>query len=270
MWGDFLRGTAVALLCISTCVLIEHIAPIDRYTLKQRIAGFVMQLGGGWLALLLVTPVQELWDSVGVKPYLIPLWHWLKPLGVTGFIIQVLLVIVIVDFLSYWRHRAEHRWFWPIHVVHHAPTELHAVNDLTHPLAALISFAFITIPMSLISFGGPAVPTVVGVIGMGLGVYIHSPTSAHLGPLWKVVVDPRFHRIHHSLEPRHFDKNFGIMLSVWDSVFGTAYWPQKGEHPKVGVDEYPAPRNFREYLLLPLARIGQREFDDVRMSSQSS
>ena len=67
-----------------------------------------------------------------------------------------------------------------------------------------------------------------------------------------MIVDPRFHRIHHSLEPRHFDRNFAVCFSFWDSLFGTAYWPKKGEWPAVGVKEYPAPRNFWEYLMLPL------------------
>ena len=37
-----------------------------------------------------------------------------------------------------------------------------------------------------------------------LTYYIHSPIDVHFGRLRKVLVDNRFHRIHHSIEPRHF------------------------------------------------------------------
>lgn len=50
------------------------------------------------------------------------------------------------------------------------------------------------------------------------GFYIHSPVDVHFWPMRKVLVDNRFHRIHHSLEPRH-----SIRTSGSASASGTAY-----------------------------------------------
>ena len=36
-----------------------------------------------------------------------------------------------------------------------------------------------------------------------------------------VLVTPSHHRVHHSLEARHIDRNFGGVLIVWDRLFGT-------------------------------------------------
>jgi len=36
------------------------------------------------------------------------------------------------------------------------------------------------------------------------------------------VVSPVFHSIHHSVEPRHHNRNYSAMFSVWDYLFGTA------------------------------------------------
>src|SRR5690348_8430022 len=82
----------------------------------------------------LMWPLLKLWGALGIRALAtIPLWRWLAPLGTAGIIIQWLIGVLIADFFIYWRHRAEHKWFWPIHAVHHAPTELHAANDIGHP-----------------------------------------------------------------------------------------------------------------------------------------
>jgi sterol desaturase/sphingolipid hydroxylase (fatty acid hydroxylase superfamily) len=160
------------------------------------------------------------------------------------------------DFLVYWRHRAEHKWFWPIHVVHHSPTELHAANDIGHPAQVWINALFVSIPMSLIQFDGPGTPVYILFVVTLLTYYIHSPVDVHFGPLRKLLVDNRFHRIHHSLEERHFDKNFGICFSIWDRLFGTAYDPAPEEWPSVGVAGVDPPRSLADYVLLPLRVAG--------------
>jgi len=50
----------------------------------------------------------------------------------------------------------------------------------------------------------------------------HSRIKWRFGPLSKVLATPRFHSFHHSAEPRHHNKNFGGLLSIWDHMFGTA------------------------------------------------
>jgi sterol desaturase/sphingolipid hydroxylase (fatty acid hydroxylase superfamily) len=82
--------------------------------------------------------------------------------------------------------------------------------------------------------------------------FLHSPSSLHFGPLRHVIADNRYHRIHHSVEPRHFDKNFAILFSFWDRLFGTAYHPAPDEWPDVGLAEVDQPGAMKEWLDLPL------------------
>src|SRR5678809_428658 len=141
---SILFDTGVAIFLISVCILIEQIAVIERYTLRQRVPGLVMNTVGTILSTGLSWPLQKLWGELGLAPAMIlPLWNWLEPLGALGYAIQFLLLITIADFLAYWRHRAEHKWFWAIHVVHHSPTELHAANDIGHPVQIVFSLLFI-------------------------------------------------------------------------------------------------------------------------------
>ena len=106
--------------------------------------------------------------------------------------------------------------------------------------------------MSLVQFDHPVTPAVVGFLVMLLSYLIHSPIDVPFGPLRKLLVDNRFHRIHHSIEPRHFDRNFGICFSVWDRLLGTAYDPAPDEWPEVGIADAPAPRDLKDFLLMPV------------------
>jgi sterol desaturase/sphingolipid hydroxylase (fatty acid hydroxylase superfamily) len=56
------------------------------------------------------------------------------------------------------------------------------------------------------------------------------------------------------VEPRHFDKNFGIFTTLWDSVFGTAYFPAKDEWPQAGVADFPEPQSVVEFLFARFMR----------------
>lgn len=251
--ANIATATLLVLLALLTGIVLEHVGPLERYTLRARLPGFLMNAVGTFLSFALVGPVSHAWQAIGLGTLLtVPLWRWLEPLGILGYATQIALLVAFADFLAYWRHRAEHAWFWRIHVVHHAPRELHAANDIAHPLQAVYSFGFIAVPLSLIQFDGPDTPFVVGAIVILAAIYIHSPVQWHFGPLRRLFVDNRFHRIHHSLEERHFDKNFGIFLSVWDHLFGTAYEPGE-EWPAVGVAGVNPPRTVVEYLALPLA-----------------
>jgi sterol desaturase/sphingolipid hydroxylase (fatty acid hydroxylase superfamily) len=252
---------AQAAILLATCITIEHIAVIERYSMRDRIPGLVMQLVGSVASFVLIWPVSQAWQEVA--PWVvIPLWDWLRPLGAVGLALQFLLLLMVADFLAYWRHRMEHsRWWWPIHKVHHAPTELHAANDIGHPVQIFFTFLFITMPMSLFKLSGPEIPLALFLTSWFLSIYIHSPIDFHFGPLRRLVVDNRFHRIHHSLEPRHFDRNFGICFSVWDQMFRTAYFPTDEEWPKVGVAGVSAPRTITDFLMLPLDNLAN---DNVR------
>lgn len=249
----FTSGVLPIVYVILVCCIIEQIGVIERYSLAAKIPGFLMNIVQIVLSAVLTWPINRLWTWLGIEAFVtIPLWRWLQPLGAPGYVLQFLTLILVADFLAYWRHRAEHAWFWPVHAVHHAPTELHAANDIGHPVQVWFSLLFISVPLSLIQIDGPGTPVAVLFIVVLLSYYIHSPVSIHFGPLRKVLVDNRFHRIHHSLEERHFEKNFGICFSLWDRLFGTAYDPAPNEWPAVGLASVPAPRSLREFLLLPL------------------
>jgi lathosterol oxidase len=73
----------------------------------------------------------------------------------------------------------------------------------------------------------------------------------HLGPLNRLVADNRYHFIHHSRDPRHFNSNFAAIFPVIDVMFGTWRKPGRGL-PETGLDGQLAPSTLAGYLLARL------------------
>lgn len=46
----------------------------------------------------------------------------------------------------------------------------------------------------------------------------HSHIDLPFGPFEWIFISPKQHQVHHSTNPDHFDKNFGVSLSVWDGL----------------------------------------------------
>lgn len=233
-------------MVLSLVILIEQVAPRHRVPLRERFPGIVYLPILPILVMLAGLPLSHLWQMLGVRP-LFSLRDLHPAVGLVA-------ALLILDFLRYVEHRLEHRLWWPVHSLHHAPASVHASSVLAHPLIAIPEFFVIAVPLSFLDIG------VAGYFWLTLAVIfqdfvIHSPLSVHLGPLRRLIVDNRFHRIHHSLEPRHFDRNFAITFSIWDRLFGTAHFPAKGEWPDVGVEGIDQPRTAIRYIAAPLANL---------------
>lgn len=173
-----------------------------------------------------------------------PWVHWLM------YLIAPLSGMIIFDFFGYWLHRAQHKWFWRLHAVHHSIEELSGINSYFHWTEQFFRIAFISLPAAYL-IGIDAIQTVfiIELLFRLQDYYLHSPSTIHFGPVVRrVIADNRFHRIHHSREKHHFDKNFGAGTSIWDQLFGTAYFPTKNEWPLVGVAGQPEAKTICEYV----------------------
>jgi sterol desaturase/sphingolipid hydroxylase (fatty acid hydroxylase superfamily) len=240
----FLVAIGVAFAGIAT--LMELPRSIEPIPLRSRLVGLGFMVVGGALGGWATWALAHLWQHLGVAPLLVV--HS-AALGTVGGIVAWLL---LSDFAAYWNHRFQHRFLWPIHAVHHSQTELCAATSYTHFLEQPFRLLATGIPLSLVQFGFPAAPFAIIATRELLEFFIHSPTRLHFGPFAKVFVDNRFHRLHHSREPRHFDTNFGILFSFWDRLFGTAVEPVPGHWPAVGIEGHGPPRGLIDYMLFPL------------------
>jgi hypothetical protein len=64
--------------------------------------------------------------------------------------------------------------------------------------------------------------------------------------------NPQYHRIHHSVEPQHLNKNFCRIFPVFDVIFGTAWRPGKDEFPVTGLMPRETATGFLDGIIWPV------------------
>lgn len=184
-----------------------------------------------------------------------------------------------VDCLGYWYHRLSHTIpaLWNLHHVHHSAPEFNIVSSFrSHPVETIVSRTFVAIPTTALFIPDTSS------LGAGVLAYFaltkllnllqHSEIKSALGWAGKLVVSPAHHRIHHSINPDHFDRNFGNSLIIWDKLFGTYCTASRNDIDaiEIGLDDYDKKSGVAAYLwstyslflrgaLSPIAKaLGQR------------
>ena len=151
---------------------------------------------------------------------------WTSPAG-------WLLALVCYDFLYYWNHRLGHEVgiFWAAHVVHHQSQHYNLSTALRQPATyALLGWVFY-LPMALAGVP-PLVFAVVGLIDLLYQFWIHTEQIGSMGRFDRWFASPSNHRVHHAVNDRYLDKNYGGVLMLWDHLFGT-FEPEDPEEPCV-------------------------------------
>ena len=165
----------------------------------------------------------------------LPTFH-LEPLwpGVTDLaLVSLVLYLLLFDFVDYWLHRAQHRfnWWWQLHALHHSQRQMtlwsdnrnHLLDDLLRDLVLVAVAVFVGI--------GPGQFVAVVACTQLLESLSHANWRASFGPvLGRVLVSPRFHRLHHAIGIGHESQgpgslgghNFAVLFPVWDIVFRSA------------------------------------------------
>jgi len=158
---------------------------------------------------------------------------------------QFVVVILLSDFLSWLGHYIRHKVpvFWEFHKIHHSQSQLNYFSARrNHPLDLLTNTLIRFLPWTLLGLD-LALPgfviwrTVNGVYEM----FVHANIRTNLGLLRYVLVTPQTHRVHHSLQPEHMDKNFGNFFAIWDFLFRTQCMDFK-VYPALGVTDANCPR----------------------------
>ncbi|WP_369818478.1 sterol desaturase family protein [Synechococcus sp. MIT S9508] len=187
-------------------------------------------------------------------------------------IFWVALTFAAGDFLHYWGHRVHHEFspLWKIHELHHSATHMTGFTVMrTSPLEQMIK-ALIFLPLAIPIYWASSKAidslSIYSVIGFTLFTAYkhinqwvgHSELYLRLPkPLSIVLMSPCDHWVHHSKDPRHFNKNYGTFLKCWDQMFGTYVYVNKHQAKAIsfGVTDtsYNRYNPLIEYFILPLA-----------------
>jgi sterol desaturase/sphingolipid hydroxylase (fatty acid hydroxylase superfamily) len=154
------------------------------------------------------------------------------------FLLSFIVLILVFDFWTYLVHRAQHKFsiLWAMHSLHHSAEALSMVTGARHFWLedTLITAVF---PVLAIVFKIPpemVTPITLFYFLAGDGM-AHLNLRVSLGRFALCFNNPQYHRIHHSVEPQHQNKNFCKLLPLFDVIFGTAWKPEKDEFPATGL-----------------------------------
>lgn len=173
----------------------------------------------------------------------LPLWH------------QVILVLVISDFMFWIAHRMFHAvpWLWEFHKVHHSSTHLDWLATYrVHPLDQIVNASIIALPALILGFS-PLALLIYAIVYRWHAVLLHSNIDVSLGPLDRIFAMPKFHHWHHAGHSEAFDRNFGGQLAIWDRLFKTAYDANEIRPAVYGVEHAPR-ENYLAHIFAPILR----------------
>lgn len=200
-----------------------------------------------------LTGVAVLADAQGwgvLRAVSLPAW--------VGFVVAV----VLLDLGIYAQHRLLHRvaWLWRLHRVHHSDTDFDVSTGVRfHPGEIVFSFAW---KIGLVIALGASVWAVLVFEALLSSASLFAHANVRLsatvdGALRTVVVTPEMHRVHHSVEPDEYNRNFGFLLIWWDRWFGTyrARPHAAPESMSIGLAQFrrPTEQRFGALLLQPFA-----------------
>ena len=133
-----------------------------------------------------------------------------------------LAALVFYDFCYYWLHRCGHEVavLWAAHVVHHQSQHYNLSTALRQTSSGIALGWIFYLPMAL-SGVPPTVFAIVALVDLLYQFWVHTELVGKLGWFDRVFCSPSNHRVHHAVNDRYIDRNYGGILVLWDRMFGS-------------------------------------------------
>ena len=181
-------------------------------------------------------------------------------------------LFLVSDFTRYWLHRFLHTipFLWEFHKVHHSAKVLtpitfyrvHPIENFLFGLRYSLSAGFVT-GVFIYFFG--AMIDIYMVFGVNVFLFLFSTLGANLRHshvpfayftfIEKWFMSPKQHQIHHST--KHFNKNYGGFISIWDRFFGSLQLSNEVKVMKFGLrkNQMPDYTSLKSLIFRPFINI---------------
>jgi len=162
----------------------------------------------------------------------------------------------LTDFIAYSFHFLGHksRFFWASHVIHHSSHNFNLSTAIRVPLTNFVYRFLFYAPLCLLGFEPLHVLAMESAIYL-YNFYLHTEMIRSMGWLEWIFNTPSHHRVHHSIDKKYIDKNFGGILIIWDRLFGT--YQKEEEHPEYGITKPIHSDNFFKIISHEWVDIGK-------------
>ena len=170
--------------------------------------------------------------------------------------IQLIIFFILLDFVQWFTHSMLHRYrfLWRFHSVHHSVKEMGFAAHLRyHWMENIFYKPLKTFAVMLLGGFEPEQAYIVHFIAISIGHLNHANVKITWGIFKYVVNNPVMHLYHHAYvlpKERRRGVNYGISLSLWDYIFGTAYVPEDSGTIEIGYKgDDKMPKTFLKQLL---------------------
>jgi sterol desaturase/sphingolipid hydroxylase (fatty acid hydroxylase superfamily) len=169
-------------------------------------------------------------------------------------VLSALVIFLAGDLALYWFHRLHHGrpTLWAFHALHHSAEEMSPVTAFRHhPIYHILGGLFVSVAVGLCQ--GLAMVAIIGRLDVAvlagtnlfsalLNLATNNLKHSHIqlrfpGWLEHVLISPAQHQVHHSIDPKHFNRNYGDSLAIWDWMFGTLYISRADEDIRFGLGD---------------------------------
>ena len=211
---------------------------------------FVSHAGVQLLSFASLIPMQVLFAWAVESPLQ-------RAVAAQPFWLQLVEILFVVDFVTYWVHRAFHAfpWLWSVHAIHHSSLALDwLAGSRMHLLDVIVTRALGFAPVFVLGFSPPAVYAYLAFVSFH-AVFIHANVRLRMPGLRWVIATPEFHHWHHTSDEEGIDKNFAAFLPLFDKLFGTAHLPDHWPR-RYGTVKFQPPDRYLGQLLYPFRRHG--------------
>jgi alkylglycerol monooxygenase len=141
--------------------------------------------------------------------------------------------LLVYDLCYYVLHRAGHRVaiLWAAHVVHHQSEDYNLSTALRQSGTKFLLDWVFYLPMAVLGFP-PLVFGIVALVDLLYQFWVHTQQVGRLGWFDRWLCSPSNHRVHHAVNERYVDRNYGGLLMVWDRLF-RSFEPERDDEPCV-------------------------------------
>lgn len=249
VWKGLAVGLWIALFLIGERLLPAADRPAEARGLPRLARNTGLWLLNAGLSPLIVVPVS-LWASQHTLDW--------RPDALRGGW-AMLADILLLDFLIYWWHRANHQLplLWRFHAVHHldrfldvtSAVRFHFGEVLLSALARAAVIMLFDIPLASV--------LVFETLVLIASIFHHSnlrlPHRLERTLAW-IVVTPSIHWLHHHAVRQDTDSNYATILSLWDRLFGSRNRGQRRPDMAIGLEGEARDGGFAELLARPFRK----------------
>ncbi len=167
-------------------------------------------------------------------------WHF-RLFEIKNAVAYWVVLVVVQDFLYWVLHYVGHycRLFWAMHVTHHSSEHFNLSTGFRSTVFEPLYRIFFYLPLAFMGFNAIDI-LYAYLITQLYGNIVHTQYKINL-PKWYgwIFVTPSHHRVHHASNVPYLDKNMGMMLIIWDRMFGTFREENLPEPIRYGLTKQP-------------------------------